>query len=109
MKQGIIKNTDNTVYYDNNLIHREDGPAIEWNNGSSHWYLHDMLHRIDGPAIELAAPYLGYTVKKWSINGKWHREDGPAVEWGTGYKEWWIDNQQLTEEQFNQRLKDKQS
>lgn len=109
MKHGIFKNPHNTVYYMNNQLHREDGPAIEWKNGNKHWNLHGRLHRTDGPAIELAESYLGYTVKKWSINGKWHREDGPAVEWGTGYKEWWIDDQQLTEEQFNQWLNDKQS
>lgn len=106
MKQGVFKNSDNTAYYNNNQLHRADGPAVEWDNGSKHWYFHGLLHRTDGPAIYLVAPYLGYTIKKWSINGKWHREDGPAVEWGTGYKEWWIDGQQLTEDQFNQWLKD---
>lgn len=108
MKQVVFKNSDNTAYYKNNQLHREDGPAIEWKNGSKHWYFHGLLHRTDGPAIDLFAPYLGYTIKKWSINGKWHREDGPAVEWGNGYKEWWIDGQQLTEDQFNHWLKDKQ-
>ena len=107
MKEGVFKNSDNTVYYKNNQFHREDSPAIEWDNGSKHWYFHGLLHRTDGPAIDLVAPYLGYTIKKWSINGKWHREDGPAVEWGTGYKEWWIDGQQLTEDQFKHWLKDK--
>jgi len=32
--------------------HREDGPAIEWNNGTKHWYQNGELHRVDGPAVE---------------------------------------------------------
>jgi hypothetical protein len=32
-----------------------------------------------------------------------HRENGTAVEWGTGTKEWWIDGQELTEEEFNKK------
>ena len=32
--------------------HREDGPAIEFINGSKEWYLNGQLHRLDGPAIE---------------------------------------------------------
>ena len=51
-----------------------------------------------------------YTVKvyndkiKWYLKGKLHREDGPAVEYNDGYKEWFIDGEQLTEEEFNARL-----
>jgi len=36
----------------NDKLHREDGPAIEYNNGSKCWYLNDKLHREDGPAME---------------------------------------------------------
>jgi hypothetical protein len=32
--------------------HREDGPAIIWNNGSREWYFNGHRHRIDGPALE---------------------------------------------------------
>ena len=42
-------------------------------------------------------------------NGKFHREDGPAVECGNGYKEWWIDGEKITEEEFNQRQQNKQT
>jgi len=46
----------------NGELHREDGPAIEYSNGSKEWFLNNVRHR----------------------------EDGPAVEWYDGCKEWWI-------------------
>jgi hypothetical protein len=39
----------------NGKLHREDGPAVEWTNGSKSWYLNGNLHREDGPAIEWEA------------------------------------------------------
>jgi len=36
----------------NNLLHREDSPAIEYPDGHKSWYLHGQRHRINGPAIE---------------------------------------------------------
>ncbi len=41
-------------------------------------------------------------------NNKIHREDGPAFEFGNGYKEWWIDGEKITEDEFNQLLQNKQ-
>ena len=35
-----------------NILHREDGPAIEFFNGSKYWYKYNKRHRLDGPAIE---------------------------------------------------------
>ena len=52
--------------------------------GTKRWLLpNGKLHREDGPAVE-------YTdgTKCWCRNGKRHREDGPAVEYANGYKEW---------------------
>jgi len=43
-------------------LHREDGPAIEYDNGTKYWYR----------------------------NGRLHREDGPAVEYVNGCGEWWV-------------------
>ena len=58
---------DGTFYYKDPeciILHREDGPAIEYANGT----------------------------KCYIKNGLRHREDGPAVEWNDGYKEWWLNN-----------------
>ena len=56
-------------------FHREDGPAIVWDNGTKHWY----------------------------INDKRHREDGPAVEWGDGLRAWYVNGEYLTKDGFNRR------
>ena len=56
-------------------LHRENGPAVEWANGTKAWYVNDELHR----------------------------EDGPAIEWASGAKEWWINGEEFTEEEFNSR------
>lgn len=31
--------------------------------------------------------------KEWSVDGHFHREDGPAVESWDGTKEWWLNNE----------------
>ena len=84
----------------NGKRHREDGPAIEGANGSKFWYLNDKAHREDGPVVERANG-----TKEWFLNGKRHREDGPAVECASGHKEWYLNGKELTEEQFNKKMK----
>jgi len=50
----------------NDQYHREDGPALEYNNGDKCWYLYGKLHRLDGPAIDWA-----YIAKEWHYHGEW--------------------------------------
>ena len=71
----IDKDGDKFYYKDKQMKirHREDGPAIEWNDGNKSWY----------------------------INGNLHREDGPAVEWNDGSKSWYLNGEYLSEEEFN--------
>jgi len=88
------------LHYKNGKLHREDGPAIEREDGSKEWRIDGKLHRLDGPAYEDGNRY-----KSWWIDGKRHRVDGPAVEYVGGYKEWWVNNKHLTEEQFNNHPK----
>ena len=46
---------DTRRYYNSaGQLHREDGPAIEWPNGSKEWCQNGLRHRTDGPAIEWA-------------------------------------------------------
>ena len=59
-----------------------------------------QLHRTDGPAIE----YVDGS-KSWCQNGQRHRTDGPAVEWPGGSKAWYINGERLNEAEFNQRVK----
>jgi hypothetical protein len=57
--------------------HREDGPAIEWEDGYKAWYFY----------------------------GKIHREDGPAIEWSNVMKYWYLENEKIEEEDFEKELK----
>lgn len=61
-REYIIDIDESKCWYKNDILHREDGPAVEYLNGDKYWY----------------------------IDGKLHREDGPAVEWYNGDKEWYI-------------------
>ena len=54
-------------------LHREDGPAVEWFEGSKYWYIDGKLHREDGPACEWADERR--RSNEWYINGKRHREE----------------------------------
>ena len=97
-----ISEVGDKLYYsdrDMTILHREDGPAIEWADGDKFWYINGKFHREDGPAVE-------YTngSKSWYINGKRHREDGPACEYANGGKFWYINGKELTEKEFNARM-----
>ena len=63
----------------NGKRHREEGPAVLYGNGS----------------------------KAWWIDGKRHREDGPAIEKPGGYREWYLDGERISEDEFNQRMAEK--
>ena len=57
------------------------------------WYLNDRLHRVDGPAVEYADG-----TKRWFLNGKRHREDGPAIEYADGEESsWYLNGERATE------------
>lgn len=57
-----------------------------------------IFHREDGPAIEYANG-----TKVWCFNGKVHREDGPAAIYSDGYKQWYLNGERLSEEEFNEK------
>src|SRR3990170_7906370 len=50
------------------VLHRLDGPAVKWPDGSNEWLVNGELHRLDGPAIEYANGRKG-----WWVDGKLHR------------------------------------
>jgi hypothetical protein len=53
------------IYYLNNQLHRENGPAVEYSAGDKSWYKH----------------------------GKHHREDGPAKIYQDGTKQYWLNDE----------------
>jgi hypothetical protein len=87
-------------WYLNGNLHREDGPAVEYADGTKFWYLNGKFHREDGPAVEYADGS-----KYWWLNGKRHREDGPAVEYADGAKSWYLNDKELTQSEFNAKIK----
>lgn len=61
--------------------HREDGPAVEDENGWQYWYKHGQLHRDgDQPALITNIVDNGELVfhHEWYKDGQRHRENGPA-------------------------------
>lgn len=84
-------------YYANRkVLHRTDGPAVEFPNGDKYWYKDGEVHRSDGPAMEQANGS-----KLWYNEGKLHRLDGPAIEYADGTKYWYIGGQGYSKEEFD--------
>lgn len=50
-RHGEIKMNGNTLVYNNNLLHNENGPSVILNNGTKFYYYNNKLHRSDGPAV----------------------------------------------------------
>ena len=67
-----------TAHYYNALgqLHREYGPAVKYVDGTLVWFQHGLLHRLDGP----------------------------AVEWPDGTHRWYIDDNELTQAQWQQAV-----
>jgi hypothetical protein len=70
-----------------------------FDNGSKLWYQNDKLHREDGPAVEKPDG-----TKYWYQNDKWHREDGPAVELANGSKYWYLNGKEYTRAEFKKKM-----
>ena len=88
----VIVNQNKTKWFLNEKLHREDGPAIEYIDGTNAWYLNDKLHREDGPAIEYPDGN-----KYWFLNDQLHRTDGPAIVNANGAKIWYLNDKEVTE------------
>ena len=71
--------------------HRDNGPALERNDGYKAWFQHGYLHRDDGPAVEFADGD-----KAWWHHGNRHRTAGPAIESADGYKSWYLHGKKLS-------------
>ena len=60
MSESIKKKTEcgkGYIWYRNDkflgVVHREDGPAVEYHNGYKEWWVHGNKHRLNGPSIEI--------------------------------------------------------
>jgi hypothetical protein len=102
MRNGLIVGNNVKRWYLNDLLHREDGPAIEYTYGRKCWYLYGKLHREGGPAVEDGEHF------EYLLYGKLHRLDGPAINFVNNSKEWWIDNRYIpvnSQKEFEQYIK----
>ena len=63
--------------------------------GDKCWWLNGKIHRENGPACEYANG-----TKSWWLNGKCHRENGPAIEWVNGTKHWYLNNKEYSESAY---------
>jgi hypothetical protein len=61
----IIEYNDRIEYHLNGRLHRDNGPAIIYNDGSEYWFQYDRLHNTNGPAI-----ILPFGMKRYYINDK---------------------------------------
>ncbi len=102
MKNGVEVSGFCTKYYKDGNLHREDGPACEYDDGTKSWYLNGDRHREDGPAIEW-----GNGHREWYQNNLLHRLDGPAID-HVGFKSWYYKGKRLDvncQEEFEQYLR----
>lgn len=81
-------------------FHREDGPAVIFEDGTKKWFFNNNLHRIGGPAVEYCDGK-----KTWYVEGKLHNEHGPAIITQKDRKRWYLNNEQLTEQEWHERTK----
>ena len=76
MNEYTITDSYGKFYYKDKkktILHREDGPAIEYADGGKDWYFNGKLHRIDGPAVEIVngtAPLTVNGASAWFINNE---------------------------------------
>jgi len=71
-------------------VHRTDGPAIIYADGTQVYYIEGQWHRTDGPAVIYPDGTEFYLQ-----NGKRHRTDGPAVIESDGHEEYWKNGIQI--------------
>ena len=97
MKNGlIIGRHGSKLWYKDDKLHNENGPAIIYDDGKSQWYLNGKLHREDGPAV-----IYSNGDKVWALNGEYHRVDGPAFESIDGDRAWFLYDEEFSETEFN--------
>ncbi len=87
---------DHVEYQDSrDRRHRDDGPAVLYENGTKVWYRHGELHRDDGPAVEW---FNG--AKTWCQHGVYHRVGGPSWVMEDGSLAWYLDGVEYAEQYY---------
>jgi hypothetical protein len=81
IKNGKYTSVDGTEkWYENDVLHRENAPAVIGDNGKSLlWFKHGVMHRDDGPAVVLTNS--GTKIEKWFLNGQASTEKEVTQRW----------------------------
>jgi hypothetical protein len=85
----------------NGKLHNENGPAVEFSDGTRVWYIHDLCHREErDPETGLILPAVEWSdgSRDWYYYGKTHRNEIdpktglslPAMTFLDGSKYWYI-------------------
>lgn len=74
-----------TAYLEHGRVHRTDGPARVYPDGTWVWCCKGLVHRDGGPARRLASD----GCMEWWQRGQLHRDDGPAVVYPDGLLAWY--------------------
>lgn len=82
------------------LFHRENGPAIIWDDGKKEWYKDGMRHRDDGGA----AIYGGGGDMEFYVDGRRHNSEGLAIIKNDGDGEYWLNDCYLDSDQYNNAI-----
>lgn len=61
-------------------LHREDGPAVVWADGTQLYYFEGKLHREDGPAVIHVSGVVSHFVNGVEVKTTHFDEDGQTVE-----------------------------
>lgn len=69
------------LYTLNDQYHRDDGPAVLYDNGNYMYYQHGIVHRVGGPTIMELPTATQTGIEVWRVHGILHREGGPARTW----------------------------
>lgn len=81
--ESYTNKSGNKIWYlpsrGKDYIHRLDGPAIKWVDGSTYWYVNNKQHRLDGPAVINLDVKGNICQETWVINDIWLNED--VVDW----------------------------
>lgn len=79
----------------NNRLHRDDGPALIYQDGHKVWYQDGAMHRADGPAVIIERRM------KWFWRGKLHNWAEPAVQGytktGERIERWFVHGEDITD------------
>jgi hypothetical protein len=88
---AVVFTDGSEKWYKNGELHRDDGPAWSSPNGTKEWFKEGNRHRIGGPALICPKEF-----SAWYENNVLHRIDGPAYMFSNGQKAWWIKGTHLT-------------